>query len=588
MGAGLLVKFFGTIMDLLLPWILAYMIDQIVPLKQVSLICLWGCVMVVCSILAVSTNIAANRMASAVARDVTRTMRHDLFEKISYLSCAQIDSITIPSLVARLSSDTYNIHRMVSSMQRLGIRAPILMLGGIIIMLTLEPFLTLVLLAVLPVAVLIIYLVSRNGIPLYTRLQGAIDIMVRVIRENATGIRIIKALSRTEYEKKRFGEANREVTSREWKANVIMGITNPAMFILLNLGLVGVIIAGAYQVNAGLTPPGVILAFLTYFTIILNATLSITRMFVMFSRGSASGERVAKVLSLPEALAGEYSGQENSGPDDPLPIDPGEESFGYSGDGYHIVFDNVGFSYQENPSGSKLLEGINFALKKGETLGILGETGCGKSTIIQLLLRFYDVDSGIIRIDGVDIRRIAPELLYPKFGVCFQKDVLFADTIRENIAFGRELSDEDLRRAVCYAQAEDFVNAFDEGLNHDLSSRGTNLSGGQRQRLLIARAMAVKPEILILDDSSSALDYRTDSRLRRTLRENFSETTAIIVAQRISSVMNADHILVLEQGRIIGYGTHNELLESCSLYQEINQSQMGTRPEAQAEARYAR
>ena len=592
MGAGLLVKFFGTIMDLLLPWILAYMIDKIVPLKQISLICLWGGVMVVCSILAVSTNIAANRMASAVARDVTRTMRHDLFKKISFLSCAQIDSMTIPSLVARLSSDTYNIHRMVSSMQRLGIRAPILMLGGIIIMLTLEPVLTLVLLAVLPIAVLIIYLVSRNGIPLYTKLQGAVDTMVRVIRENATGIRIIKALSRTEYEKKRFEDANREVTGREWKANVIMGITNPAMFILLNLGLVGVIIAGAYQVNAGLTPPGVILAFLSYFTIILNATLSITRMFVMFSRGSASGERIAEVLSLPETLTEKVPGQLTPGPDDTRPDDPGPDDtggkrLGKSGSGYHIVFDNVGFSYQENPSGSKLLEGISFSLKKGETLGILGETGCGKSTIIQLLLRFYDVDSGSIRVDGEDIRGIAPELFYPKFGVCFQKDVLFADTIRENIAFGRELSEEDLRRAVCYAQAEDFVNALDDGLDHDLSSRGTNLSGGQRQRLLIARAMAAGPEILILDDSSSALDYRTDSMLRRTLRENFSETTTIIVAQRISSVMSADHILVLEQGRITGYGNHGELLESCALYREINQSQMGTRPAVHEGAVYA-
>ena len=555
MGLGLSIKFIGTIMDLLLPWILANMIDHVVPLKQISLICLWGGVMVVCSVFAVSTNIIANRMASAVARDVTRTMRHDLFEKISYLSCAQIDKITIPSLVARLSSDTYNIHRMVSSMQRLGIRAPILFLGGIIMMLTMEPRLTLVILGILPLAVFIIYMITKIGVPLYTKLQGAVDVMVRVIRENATGIRIIKALSKAGYEKSRFAESNIDVSSRELKANIIMGVTNPAMFILLNLGLVGVILAGAYQVNAGNTPPGVILAFLTYFTIILNATLSITRMFVMFSRGSASGGRVADVLSLPKDIVPE--------------IHP------HVDDAYHVVFENVGFSYHENPSGIKLLEGINFSLRKGETLGILGETGCGKSTVIQLLLRFYDVDSGNIRINGDDIRGIPPEEFYSKFGVCFQKDVLFADTLRENISFGRELSDEDLRRAVRYAQAEDFVNALEDGLDHNLSSRGTNLSGGQRQRLLIARAMAISPEILILDDSSSALDYRTDAMLRRTLREKFSETTTIIVAQRISSVMNADHILVLEHGRILGYGTHAELLESCGLYQEINQSQMG-------------
>ena len=564
MALGLFIKFTGTIMDLFLPWILAHLIDHVVPLKSIPLIFIWGGVMVICSILAVTMNVGANRMASAVARDVTRAMRHDLFEKISYLSCAQIDKITIPSLIARLSSDTYNVHRMVSSIQRLGIRAPILVLGGILITMTLDMRLTLVLLAVLPFAVIIILLISRKGVPLFTGLQEAVDNMIRVVRENASGIRIIKALSKSEYEKNRFDKANAEVSGREWKANVIMGITNPAMFILLNLGLVGVVIAGAYLVDAGLTAPGVILAFLSYFTIILNATLSITRMFVMFTRGNASGGRIAEVLSLKEEL---------------LP----EERHHHNED-CHIIFDNVSFSYQHNPSGSELLEGISFALKRGETLGILGETGCGKSTLIQLLLRFYDASSGSIRINGDDIRGIPPEELYSRFGICFQKDVLFADTIRENISFGREISEEELRRVLRYAQAEDFVDSNETGLDYNLSSRGTNISGGQRQRLLIARAMAGKPEILILDDSSSALDYRTDANLRRTLRDNFINTTTIIVAQRISSVMNCDHILVLENGRILGYGTHNELLESCLLYQEINNSQMGKQPLKSGEA----
>jgi len=563
MGAALSVKFSGTMMDLFIPWVLAYVIDHVVPLKNISHIVLWGVVMIVCSLFSLATNISANRMASAVARDVTRTLRHDLFDKISYLSCAQFDEVTVPSLVARLSSDSYNVHRMVSTMQRLGIRAPILVLGGVIITLTMEPSLALILLAVMPFAILVIYLVSVKCMPLFARLQGAVDVMVRVVRENAEGIRIIKALSKSEYEKQRFDEANDTLTGRERKANIIMGITNPAMFILLNLGLVGVIIAGAYQVNGGRTAPGVILAFLTYFTIILNATLSITRMFVMLSRGGASGDRIGQVLALPEDLK---------------VLEGLSASRVFIKDsGYHIVFENVGFSYQANSGGTNLLEGISFALKRGETLGILGETGCGKSTIIQLLLRFYDAGSGSIRIDGVDIRSIPRDQLYAKFGVCFQKDTLFAETIRENVAFDREISEEELRRAISYAQAEDFVNAQQDGLEYNLSSRGTNISGGQRQRLLIARAIALPPEILILDDSSSALDYRTDANLRRTLRDNFKNTTAIIVAQRISSVMQADHILVLENGRILGYGNHRELTESCQLYQEINQSQMGRR-----------
>jgi ATP-binding cassette subfamily B protein len=555
MAGGLTIKFSGTMMDLFLPWILAYMIDYVAPRKQILPVCLWGGLMVLCSILAVSANIIANRMAAAVARDAVRAMRRDLFEKISLLSCAQIDKITIPSLVARLSSDTYNVHRLVSSIQRIGVRAPILLLGGILITLSLEPMLTLVLLAILPFTVLVILTVSKKGVPLYTKLQEAVDAMIRIVRENATGIRIIKALSKTDYEKQRFAGANREVTGREWKANVIMGITNPAMFLLLNLGLVAVIIAGAYRVNAGQTPPGEILAFLTYFTIILNATLSITRMFVMYSRGSASAGRIAGVLALPEDL----KVRERS----------------HADNGCHISFENVSFSYHADPSRPKLLDDISFSLKRGETLGILGETGCGKSTLLQLLLRFYDVDAGCVRINGDDIRGIPPDELYAKFGAAFQKDVLFAETIRENIAFGRDITGEELRKAVQWAQAEEFVYALDEGLEHRINTRGTTLSGGQRQRLLIARALAAKPEILILDDSSSALDYKTDAALRHCLGERFRETTTIIVAQRISSVRQADHILVLDRGRIAGYGAHEELLLSCPVYQEISRSQMG-------------
>jgi ATP-binding cassette subfamily B protein len=569
MSLGLTIKFLGTVADLFLPWILAHMIDQVVPQREIPLILRWGGVMVLCSAVAVSFNVMANRMSAAVARDITRVIRHDLFSRISYLSCAQIDRMTIPSLIARLSSDTYNIHRLLSGMQRMGIRAPILLLGGILMTLTLDPVLTLVMVGILPFTLLVVYLVSRRGIPLYTGLQQAVDAMVRVVRENSAGIKIVKALSKADYEKRRFAQANEEMTSREWKANIIMGITNPAMFLFLNLGLVAVIIVGAYRVNGGRTQAGIILAFLTYFTIILNATLSITRMFVMYSRGRASGDRIGEILALPEDLKlAERDHVDN---------------------GYHISFEDLSFSYTANPEGRNLLEGISLNLKRGETLGILGETGCGKSTILQLLLRFYDAGGGRIRINGDDIRGIPPGEFYAMFGIAMQKDVLFADTIRENISFGRDLSEEELRRALRFAQAEEFVSDItgntgvatgaitgaEGGLDYRLSSRGANLSGGQRQRLLIGRALAKRPEILLLDDSSSALDYRTDAELRRALREHFSDTTTIIVAQRISSVMRADRIMVLERGRISGYGTHRELLASCPLYREISESQMG-------------
>lgn len=549
---GLAIKFTGTIMDLLLPWILSYMIDDVVPLKEVPRIVFWGGAMVACAAVALITNIVANRMASWVAQHTTEALRHDLFSKISHLSCGQIDSFSIPSLESRLTSDTYNVHQMIGMMQRLGVRAPILLIGGIFITLMLEPVLALILIAVLPLIALVIYGVSKKGIPLYTRLQQGVDAMVRTVRENVTGIRVIKALSKTDYEKERFSSVNSEVVRREKTAGITMALTNPLMNLFLNVGLTVVIIVGAFRVDSGLTQPGKILAFLTYFTIILNAMLSITRMFVMLSKGTASAERIREVLDTPEDLA----------------ILPSDDMDG----AYHIIFDRVTFSYQKKEAN---LRDISFRLKRGERLGIIGATGCGKSTIVSLLMRLYDADAGEIRIGGQRVEAIPPEVLHTKFGVVFQNDILFADTIAENIDFGRGLSREQIEKAAACAQAMEFIQSLPDGFEHRLTAKGTNLSGGQKQRLLIARALAGDPEILILDDSSSALDYKTDSLLRQALAREYPGVTTIVIAQRVSSILHADHILVLEEGRELGYGTHPELMESCELYREISRSQMG-------------
>ena len=551
---GLAIKFTGTIMDLLLPWILSYMIDDVVPLKEVPRIVFWGGAMVACAAVALITNIVANRMASWVAQHTTEALRHDLFSKISHLSCGQIDSFSIPSLESRLTSDTYNVHQMIGMMQRLGVRAPILLIGGIFITLMLEPVLALILIAVLPLIALVIYGVSKKGIPLYTRLQQGVDAMVRTVRENVTGIRVIKALSKTDYEKERFSSVNSEVVRREKTAGIwiTMALTNPLMNLFLNVGLTVVIIVGAFRVDSGLTQPGKILAFLTYFTIILNAMLSITRMFVMLSKGTASAERIREVLDTPEDLA----------------LLPSDDMDG----AYHIIFDRVTFSYQKKEAN---LRDISFRLKRGERLGIIGATGCGKSTIVSLLMRLYDADAGEIRIGGQRVEAIPPEVLHTKFGVVFQNDILFADTIAENIDFGRGLSREQIEKAAACAQAMEFIQSLPDGFEHRLTAKGTNLSGGQKQRLLIARALAGDPEILILDDSSSALDYKTDSLLRQALAREYPGVTTIVIAQRVSSILHADHILVLEEGRELGYGTHPELMESCELYREISRSQMG-------------
>ena len=553
MALGITIKFIGTIMDLFLPWILSYLIDVIVPKENMREILFYGALMLFCSVAAWAGNVLANRMASRVARDTTQSLRHDLFARISYLSCRQTDAFTIASLESRLTSDTYNIHQMIGMMQRLGIRAPILLLGGIAITLFLEPVLTLVLLAVLPFVAFVVFHISRKGIPLYTQLQKSVDRMVRVVRENASGIRVIKALSKTDYEKNRFSRVNGEVVERETKASVTMAASNPLMNLFLNAGLTLVVVAGAFRVYGGQTQTGTILAFLTYFTIILNAMLSINRMFVLYSKGAASAKRISEVLDAPEDL---QVGQRD-----------------HKDSEYHIAFEHVSFAYHTGRS--SVVSDISFALKRGETLGIIGATGCGKSTLIHLLIRFYDPDSGVIRINGDDIRGIPPEELHSKFGISFQNDVLFSDTIEENIRFGRELQRQAVEEAAECAQARWFINELDEGMDYQLAIRGSNLSGGQKQRVLISRALAAHPEILVLDDSSSALDYQTDARLRQALSQQFQNTTTIVVAQRISSVRNADHILMLENGKEIGYGAHEALMASCAPYRDIAVSQMG-------------
>lgn len=552
MTVGFIIKFFGTIMDLMIPWMLSYVLDYVVPQKSVKLILFWGLLMILAAGIALATNIGANRMASAVARETTRSLRHDLFQKISYLSSRQIDYFSIPSLESRLTTDTYNVNQVVGMMQRLGVRAPILLIGGICITLTLEPVLTLVMISVLPFITLVVWLVSRKGIPMYSYLQQGVDILVRTVRENISGIRVIKALSKTDQEKEHFAKVNKEVVRRETRASITMGITNPMMNLLLNFGLTLVILVGAVRVNGGKTQPGTIIAFLSYFTIILNAMLSVTRMFVMYSKGSASAQRIYEVISTAEDLMLK------------------EEAAVEEED--HIVFDHVSFSYKGK---SDNLSDISFRLKKGETLGIIGATGAGKTTIINLLMRLYEKKSGEIRINGRPVTSIPPEELHTMFGVVFQNDVLFADTIRANIDFGRKLPEERIIKAAQAAQAMEFISGLPEGFDHMVTARGTNLSGGQKQRVLLARALAGDSDILILDDSSSALDYKTDSQLRQALREGYAGVTTIVIAQRISSILHADHILVLDEGRAIGYGTHEQLMESCELYREISESQMG-------------
>ena len=551
MSVQLLIKFGGTIVELLLPWMLSVILDEYAAAGNRTMIWCWGGLMALCAGGALAGNVIANRMATRISRDITCQLRQDLFKRITQLSGSQEDAFTTPSLISRLTSDTYNVHQMIDRMQRLGVRAPILLLGGVAITLSLEPALTLVLIAALPLLGAVVWLVSRKGIRLYTRTQEALDSLVRRTQESMTGIRVIQALSKTEYEKARFDEENSRTVRRECTAGLLMSITNPAMNLVLNTGLTLVIVVGAYRVNAGIAQPGAIIAFLSYFTIILNALMMVSRLFVMYSKGAASGRRIAEVLDTPADMRVSTQPEGNKA--------------------LHVAFSRVSFSYAKRRCDVK---DISFELCRGETLGIIGPTGSGKSTLLRLLLRLYDPDAGTIYINGQDVRAIDPQQLHAMFGVVFQNDFLYAGTLGENIDFGRGLTPSQLASAARMAQV-DFAEDRREGFNSLLASKGSNLSGGQKQRVLLARALANRPEILLLDDSSSALDYKTDAALRRVLAREFKGTTKIIVAQRISSIRHADPILVLDNGCAIGYGTHDELLTCCTSYREIARVQMG-------------
>lgn len=553
MAVGFSIKVLGTAAELMIPVVLTFILENVIDTGHISRVVLYGAVMALCAAIACIGNIVANRMAAGVTMRFSRAMRRDLFSKTLHLSARATDRLTVPSLESRITTDTYNVQNFIGMMQRMGVRAPILLLGGTAITLLMDPALALVMLCTLPFIFATVYGISRKGVPLYTAVQQSTDDMVRVVREDVQGVRVIKALSKNDYENRRFDAVNAALCQKERRAGVVMGIVNPLMTLLMNLGIAAVVAVAAYRVAAALSSPATVIAFMQYFTLISMAMMSLSRMFVMYTKCAASARRIAEVLEMPEEFA--------VIPDDGR----GDPSTG-------IVFDKVRFSYLgKKPD----LEALSFSLPKGGTLGIIGATGSGKSTIIKLLLRFYDADSGVIRLHGRDIRSYSREELTALFGVALQNDFLYADTIEENIRFGREIPFEAVTRAAAIAQAHDFITAIPDGYAHWLSSKGTNLSGGQRQRLLIARAVAGRPAVLILDDSSSALDYRTDADLRGALRREMANTTVVTVAQRVSAVKHCDLILVLEDGGIIGCGTHEELMVSCDVYREIADSQMG-------------
>lgn len=550
---GFIIKVTGTVAELFIPFLLTYILDNVIETEKIGSIVFYGVLMAICALVAAVGNIVANRMAAKTTMLFSTEMRKELFNKTIGLSASATDSYTIPSLESRITSDTYNVQNFIGMMQRLGVRAPILLLGGAVITMVMDSALSLVMLATMPFIFAVVYGISRKGVPLYTKVQKSVDGMVRVVREDIQGIRVIKALSKGDYENRRYDKVNAQLCREETKAGIIMGIVNPVMTMLMNLGIVAVVAVAAFRVSKGTSTPATVIAFMQYFTLVSMAMMSLSRMFVMYTKCAASANRIAEVIETPSDF--------KTVPDD-----------GKGDKDSLVAFENVSFSYFGKRDN---LTNISFSLRAGESLGIIGATGSGKSTFIKLLIRFYDPDSGIIRINGKDIRSYTKDELCRFYGVVLQNDFIYADTIEENIRFGRDISREQIEKAAKIAQAHGFITEISEGYGYKLSAGGTNLSGGQRQRLLIARALAANAPILILDDSSSALDYKTDANLRTALKTELSGTTLITVAQRVSSVKSCDKIFVLEDGKVIGFGTHRELMENCPEYKEISDSQMG-------------
>ncbi len=547
-AAGLIFKFIGSVAELFLPLILDYIIDEVVPVKDTDMLIILGAVMLGFSLIALFGNIIANRLAAKSSGKMTRDLRYDLFKKTSSLTGAQVDGFTLPSLVSRLTSDTYYVNQAVARSLRLGVRAPILLIGGLVLTFLLDWRLALVLLACVPLVTVAVVVITKKSVPMYTKVQRSGDKAVRTMQENISGVRVIKALSRSDFEVEKFRAVNDELTADEFKTNRLTSLTNPLATLILNAGLVGVIAVGAV-IGA---QAGTVLAFLQLFVIMLNAMLGISKIFVTLSRGVASAERVERVLETDGAMpSGEYP-----------------ESDGK----YAFEFKDVSFSYNGKESN---LKGVSFAVKRGQTVGIIGGTGSGKTTLISLLMRFYDVDCGAVYVNGKDVRSYPEGELRRKFGAAFQNDFLIATTVRENIDYFRDLPEENILKAAEVACAAEFIEVLEGGLDYPLAQKAANLSGGQKQRLLIARALAAEPEILILDDSSSALDYATDARLRKGLKESYPDCTKLIVAQRVSAVMNADLIIVMDDGEIVGAGTHEELKNTCEEYGQICLVQTG-------------
>lgn len=548
--------FFQALAELMLPNLMSQIVDQGIALGNISLIWTVGGKMLVVAlvgtVLAIGGSFLESRVSSAVGRD----MRRAVFSRVASFSLQELNELGTASLITRTTNDVQQIQHVFLTLTRVAARAPLMAVGGVVMVLAKNARLAGMLLAILPVLAVTIVLVARNVMPLFRQIQLKLDQLNRVVREQLMGVRVIRAFDRVAYEQRRFDAANRDLTAITLRVSRIMALLMPLMSLILNLTTVGIVWFGSKRIEMGQMAVGDMMAFIQYAMHILMSLVMMSMIFVMLPRAAASAERISEVLQT-----------------EPRIKDPRNPIVPPRGSGV-VEFENVTFTYPG--AEAPVLADISFTARPGEITAIIGGTGSGKSTLLNLIPRFYDVDRGRITIDGVDVRDMPLQSLRNRLGYVPQKAVLFSGTIASNIRAGRlGATEEDLKQAAEVAQALSFILEREGQFEAPISQGGTNVSGGQKQRLAIARAVVRQPDIYLFDDSFSALDYKTDAKLRSALNKVAQDKTVIVVAQRVSTIMHAHQIIVLDAGRIVGKGTHRELLQTCPVYQEIVASQLG-------------
>ncbi|MDR4998769.1 ABC transporter ATP-binding protein [Brevibacillus parabrevis] len=545
-----------SIANLYLPTLMSHIVNEGIVKENTAYIWTTGGFMLLVSAGAAVLSVAASYMASRSASGFGMRIRSSVFSHIERFSLEEFDKHGTASLITRTTNDIAQVQQVLNMMLRMMVMAPMMCIGGIIMALSKDAELSIVIIVAIPILVLAIFGIGSKGIPYFKAMQGKIDKLNLVLRESLTGIRVVRAFNRIEHERGRFNRANEDLTATAIKANQIMAGMMPVMMLMMNATSIAIIWFGGLRISTGHMQVGDLMAFLQYAMQILFSLMMASMMFSMVPRASASAARIHDVLST-----------------EPVIVDREQASVGKASAGGDVVFDQVTFRYPgaEKPA----LSDISFVARRGQVTAVIGGTGSGKSTLASLIPRFYDVESGCVQVGGTDVRDWPQSELRTNIGFVPQKALLFTGTIADNIRYGKEeATTEEIRHALDIAQATDFIENMPDGLDTVLSQGGANLSGGQKQRLSIARALVRQPGVYIFDDSFSALDFKTDAKLRAALKSETQEATVIIVAQRVNTVMDADQIIVLEEGRVAGIGTHRELLATCSIYQEIVTSQL--------------